>query len=34
MGDGTVLDATAAPGAAIHINASGAFLDFHLEIAR
>jgi len=34
MGDRTVFNATAAPRAAGHINASSAFFDFHLEIAR
>ena len=34
MGNRTVLDATAAPGAAGHINASGALFDFHFKIAR
>ena len=33
MGHRTVLDTTAAPGAAGHIDASGALFDFHLEIA-
>jgi hypothetical protein len=34
MGDRTVLNATAAPRAAGHINASSTLFDFHLEIAR
>ena len=34
MGHRTVLDADAAPGAAVHVNAPGAFPDFDLEIPR
>jgi hypothetical protein len=34
MGNWTGFDATTAPGAAGHIDASGALFDFHLEIAR
>ena len=33
MGDRTILDATAAPGTAVHVNASSALLDFHFKIA-
>ena len=34
MGDRTGLDATAAPGAAVHNNASSALLDFYFKIPR
>ena len=33
MGDRTGFDATAAPGAAVQIDASGTLLDFHFKIA-
>ena len=34
MGDRAVLHATAASGAAVHVNTSRAFLDFHFKISR
>jgi hypothetical protein len=34
MGDRTSLDATAAPCAAVHVNASSALLDFYFKIPR
>jgi hypothetical protein len=33
MGNRAVFNTTAAPGAAIHVNTSRAFFDFHFEIA-